>query len=320
VLLGLETPDGIVGHGEAAPLESYDGVSLGAVLGALEACSDALIAADGYDHAAALAACRVATDLPQALAAIDLALWDIAGRQLDQPVWELLGAKQAPRVAVNAVIGAISPAAAAAEAASAVSDGYACLKLKIGVGDDLARLRAVRAAVGDAVALRVDANGAFGTVEVAVDALAEINRFGLELCEEPVHGARALAQVAAATPVRVAADESTTDPELFQRRCGAAVCLKIASAGGISGVLEEARRARELGYELYLASTLDGPLGIAAALHVAAVIEPDRPCGLSTLERFDAEPPFFVEDGQLSPPPGPGLGNWLLDWYSGQPS
>jgi L-alanine-DL-glutamate epimerase-like enolase superfamily enzyme len=320
VLLGLETSDGIVGHGEAAPLQSYDGVSIGAVLDALGACEEILVTADGYDHAAALAACRAVTALPQALAAIDLALWDIAGRQLDQPVWELLGAERPPRVTVNAVIGAISPSAAAAEAASAVADGYACLKLKIGVGDDLARLQAVRTAVGDGVALRVDANGAFGTIAAAIAALAEMGRFGLELCEEPVHGARALAGVAAGSPVPVAADESTTDPELFQRRCGSAVCLKIAAAGGISGVLEEARVARALGYELYLASTLDGPLGIAAALHVAAVIAPDRPCGLSTLERFDAEPPFFVEDGQLSPSPGPGLGNWLLDWYSDQPS
>ena len=315
MLLSLETTDGVIGHGEAAPLESYDGVSLRAVLDALEACSGALSEADGYDQAATLGACRDCTDLPQALAAIDLALWDIAGRRLNQPVWELLGADAAPDVAVNAVIGAVDPAAAAAEARSAVRRGYRCLKLKVGVRDDVGRVRAVRHAVGPEVALRLDANGAFGTVSAALDALGELAAFGIELCEEPVHGARALAAVAAGSPVAVAVDESTTDPELFRERCATAVCLKIAGGGGISGVLEEAGRARRLGYELYLASTLDGPLGIAAALHAAAVVRPDRPCGLSTLDRFSVEPAFGVIAGQLVPPPGPGLGDRLMDWY-----
>lgn len=315
VLLGLEGTDGYVGHGEAAPLESYDGVSIAAVLQGLDACAAVLAGADGEDHAAVLAACRACTDLPQALAAIDLALWDLLGRRLGSPVWKLLGARTPPRVTVNAVIGAIGPAEAAAEAARAVADGYGCLKLKIGVGDDLARLAAVRAAVGDAVALRVDANGALGSVAAAVQTLSELSRFGIELCEEPVHGAHALAAVAAGSPVPIAADESTTDPELFRTRCGRAVCMKIASAGGITGVLAEARLARELEYELYLASTLDGPLGIAAALHVAAAIDPDRPCGLSTLGRFEPEPPFTVRAGALSPPAGPGLGDALADWY-----
>ena len=258
VLLSLRAADGTVGHGEAAPLESYDGVSLEAVLDALDACTEALSDADGSDRAATLAACRACTDLPQALAAIDLALWDMSGRRLDQPVWRLLGAAAPPRVAVNAVIGAVDPAAAVAEARTAVARGYRCLKLKVGVGDDLGRVRAVRAAVGPDVALRLDANGAFTSVGRALGALGELAASGIELCEEPVHGARALAAVAAGSPVAVAADESTADPELFETRCGAAVCLKIAAGGGISGVLAEAEAARMLGYEIYLASTLDG--------------------------------------------------------------
>jgi L-alanine-DL-glutamate epimerase-like enolase superfamily enzyme len=318
VLLELETADGTVGHGEAAPLESYDGVSLTAVLHALAACTEALESADGYDHAAALAACRACTSLPQALAAVDLALWDISGRQLGQPVWKLLGAAAAPAVEVNAVIGAVDPAAAAAEARTAVERGFYCLKLKIGVGDDLDRVRAVRAAVGTSVALRLDANGALGSPDAALGALGELAAFGIELCEEPVHGARALAALSVRSPVALSGDESTTDPELFATRCATAMCLKIAAGGGISGVLAEAERARSLGYELYLASTLDGPLGIAAALHAAAALGPDRPCGLSTLERFAADAPFPVAGGQLTPPAGPGLGQGLVDWYTGQ--
>ena len=102
---------------------------------------------------------------------------------------------------------------------------------------------------------------------------------------------------------------------LDQRVCRA-VCLKVAAFGGITGLLDAARRARAAGYEVYLASTLDGPLGIAAALHAAAAIVPDRPCGLATLglfaDRFDPLPP---RDGRIELPAGPGLGDGLIAWY-----
>jgi L-alanine-DL-glutamate epimerase-like enolase superfamily enzyme len=94
------------------------------------------------------------------------------------------------------------------------------------------------------------------------------------------------------------------------------VCLKIASAGGITGLLDATRRARAAGYEVYLASTLDGPLGIAAALHAAAALRPDRFCGLATLGLFaDRDDPLPPRDGRIALPNGPGLGDGLADWY-----
>ena len=113
----------------------------------------------------------------------------------------------------------------------------------------------------------------------------------------------------------IAADESTAEPALFDAGFADAVCLKIAAGGGISGLVAQAGRARRHGYQIYLASTLDGPLGIAAALHAAVAIGPERHCGLSTLERFAGPPPFQVQRGALAPPSGPGLGEGLLDWY-----
>jgi L-alanine-DL-glutamate epimerase-like enolase superfamily enzyme len=81
-------------------------------------------------------------------------------------------------------------------------------------------------------------------------------------------------------------------------------------------VLAAGRRARAAGYEVYLASTLDGPLGIAAALHAAAVLRPDRPCGLATLGLFaDREDPWPPCDGRIEVPAGAGLGDGLAEWY-----
>jgi L-alanine-DL-glutamate epimerase-like enolase superfamily enzyme len=94
--------------------------------------------------------------------------------------------------------------------------------------------------------------------------------------------------------------------------------LKIARCGGISGVLHEAARARAAGYEVYLASTLDGPLGIAAALHAATALGVQRACGLATLGLFDGrDDPLAPLEGTIALPPGSGLGDGLSGWYPG---
>ncbi|MGH2913713.1 MAG: hypothetical protein ACRDMX_01875, partial [Solirubrobacteraceae bacterium] len=69
-------------------------------------------------------------------------------------------------------------------------------------------------------------------------------------------------------------------------------------------------------YQVYLASTLDGPLGIAGALQAAAAIAPDRACGLATLALFAGRAaPIAPVRGAMAPAAGPGLGDGLLAWY-----
>ena len=191
------------------------------------------------------------------------------------PVWHLLGAKTAPEVEVNATITAADRAGAATEAAAAREAGFRAIKLKAAVGDDAGRIAAVRAVAGPDMQIRLDANGAWSVPE-AQAALRALAPAGVELCEEPVHGLEQMQELNATTDVPLAIDETTQEPGALDRRVCDAVCLKIARGGGISGVIEQARRARAAGYEVYLASTLDGPLGIAAALHAAAAIKPDR--------------------------------------------
>jgi L-alanine-DL-glutamate epimerase-like enolase superfamily enzyme len=319
-LVTLTASDGAGGHGEAAPLTGYDGVRLGDALAALEDCRPVLAESDAFtpgEHRELLAACEQAAVLPQAVAAIDLALWDLAGRRGGQPVWALLeGPGSAPAIEVNAMIAAGDRAGAATEAAAARAAGFGCVKLKVGLGDDAGRVAAVRAAAGRDMQLRVDANGAW-SVEEALTAMRMLAPAGIELCEEPVSGLEALAQVAERTEVPLALDETTVQPGALETRACDAVCLKISRCGGITGVLDASRRARAAGYEVYLASTHDGPLGIAAALHAAVAIEPDRPCGLATLPLFaDRIDPLPARHGRISPPSGPGLGEGLLDWYA----
>ena len=303
--------DGVAGAGEAAPLPSYDGVSLDEVRAALEDCRPIVHDAEGLPRATVLAKCRRAAVLPQAAAAIDLALWDLEGRRADVPVWRLLGAHPDPSpIAVNALLSAEDRAGAAREAAAAAAAGFACVKAKVGIGDDAGRLAAIRAALGDDVALRIDANGAWDVAQ-ALASLRALAPSGIECCEEPVHGVEALREVARATAIPVAMDETAVAPGALASGATPLVCLKLSRCGGITGLLEAAETVRAAGGEVYLASTLDGPLGIAGALHAAAVLRPSRPCGLATLAAFEGlalDPALAVERGFMRVPDGPGLG------------
>ena len=91
-LLAVSITDaaGICGHGEAAPLPAYDGVSVDRVQEALARYGPVLAESEGMNGAQVLDACRQVEDLPPALAAIDLALWDRAGRVRGKPVASLL--------------------------------------------------------------------------------------------------------------------------------------------------------------------------------------------------------------------------------------
>ncbi len=314
----IETADGMLGRGEGAPLEAYDGVSVERVLKALTAHTSVLASYATPTDPEVRAACAEADPLPQALAALDLALWDLAGRRAGRSVSQLLGQAEPPPVAVNATIGAVEPRTAASEAREALEAGFHCIKVKVGTPDDRQRLQAIRDAVGAEMVIRVDANGAWDQL-TAPERIRALVRFEIELFEEPVHGAEAMEAVTRSVPqVTLALDESASAVLRTRARgVGDAVCLKIGSSGGITGLVAEAKLARQLGYEVYVASTLDGPLGIAAALHAAAVVGPDRPCGLATLGRFGRAVPETLRPagGQMRQPAGPGLGDGLIDWY-----
>jgi L-alanine-DL-glutamate epimerase-like enolase superfamily enzyme len=282
------------GVGEAAPLEPYDGVALDDVRAELEA--------SGGDPARC--------DLPQAAAALEIALRDLLARREGRPLAATLVEDPADGVEVNATIGASDEDAASA-AVRAVEAGFRCLKLKVGAGDDVARVRAIRDAVGPDPALRLDANGAW-SVEEAERALHDLAPAGIELCEEPVHGVRALAELRGRLDgaVAIAMDE-TAAREPGAAASGAAdyVCLKVASCGGVEPLIEEARAARAAGSEVYVASTFDGPVGIAAGLHAAAALRPPVACGLATLSLFEGlEGVLPARAGRIAVPRTPGLG------------
>jgi L-alanine-DL-glutamate epimerase-like enolase superfamily enzyme len=283
-------------------------VSLAKVRDAFEAYEAILRNGDGAPAGDLLERCRIVADIPQALAAVDLALWDRAGNRENKPIAQLIAEDPASEVRVNATIPAEDRAQAARQAAEAARAGYTCVKVKVGVGDDAGRVAAVRAAVGPEMELRLDANGAW-EVDEAVAAIEALAPAGLELVEEPVHGVRAMRQVRDRVAVRVAMDETAGELGSLTAKVADAVCLKVSRCGGISGLLAQAALVRASGADVYIASTFDGPLGIAAAVHCAAALRPTAACGLGTLGLFADELTVLpVEDGVIAVPDQPGLG------------
>ncbi|MGE0520911.1 MAG: o-succinylbenzoate--CoA ligase [Candidatus Binatia bacterium] len=263
--------------------------------------------------------------------AVEAARLDLAARRRGVSLAAHLGTPRRTHIAVNALLDARAPDTCAAQAAALVARGFRCLKLKLAPDDlnaELQRCAAVRDAVGDGVALRADANGAW-TVEEAIAALRALARFELEYVEQPVRDAAAMAAVRRAVPVRLAADESAVDAAAVEHiaRLGAADVVIVKPAW--LGLAESGRAiaaARGAGLTAVVTSALDTGIGIAAAAHLAATLDDPLPaCGLATAPLLAgdlARPPLDLHGGALALPDGIGLGveldcDALARWRSG---
>lgn len=206
------------------------------------------------------------------------------------------------RVPVNVTIPAVGPADAHARAAAS---GCTTAKIKVAehpdsFGEDLARVEAVRDALGPAGRLRVDVNGRWG-VDEAVTRLRQLARFGLEYAEQPCATVEELADLRrrlarAGVEVPIAADESirrSGDPERVAALGAADVAvLKVQPLGGVRACL---RLAERLGLPVVVSSALETSVGIAAGVALAAAL-PELPyaCGLNTV-------PLLAEDVAADP-------------------
>ncbi len=214
------------------------------------------------------------------------------------------------RVPVNSIVPAVD-----AERAGAFARAGGCRTVKVKVAergqtlaDDLARVEAVRDAVGPGGRVRIDANGAWG-VDEAVRALRELSRFDLEYAEQPCGSVEELAELRralarAGVDVPVAADESirrSGDPERVAALGAADVAvLKVQPLGGVRRCLELAER---LGLPVVVSSALETSVGIAAGVALAAAL-PELPyaCGLNTVALLAADvtdEPLLAVDGAI---------------------
>lgn len=285
--LRLEADDGRVGLGEAAPLARLE--SAGALATAIE-------------------------NGPFRDAAFDLAALDLDAQRFGRPLAWLLADTPRSQVAVNSLVLARDPEALAAEAGRAVQAGYRTLKIKVASAapeEDIRRILAVRERVGEGVALRIDANGAWDE-ETALRVLRAVEGCDLEYVEEPVAGD--LRAVGRRSNIPVAADPASLEEgERVLRERGADILvLKPMALGGLRPTRKLAVTAIEAGLGVVITSVLDTAVGVAGALHLAASLPgPERAHGLATVGLLEEAPVEGLDPphgGHMLLPKGPGLG------------
>jgi L-Ala-D/L-Glu epimerase / N-acetyl-D-glutamate racemase len=280
IVVRIRSTEGAVGYGDAVPMSLRGGPGLDTVRSDLADICAPLLTDIDFDLESgsvkaipkALARCRDGGAGAQALSAVDIALLDLIGKSTGLPAWRLLGASRAEPVVCNGTLGADEPTAAAEQAAAMCREGFGTLKVKVGSGPDFARIGAVRAASGPETNLRIDANGAWGARE-AMACLADLEPLRIELVEQPCRKVEDLAEVRAATGMRIVADESVNDLDDATNALsiGAidAATLKLAKVGGVHTALEIGAAV-----PAYLSSALDSALGIAAAAHTTQALFP----------------------------------------------
>jgi o-succinylbenzoate synthase len=308
VLLRLRSHDGLEGLGEAVPLSLRGGAGLEQVVDELVRLADL----DALDETT-LGGTALGLSAPARCAALT-ALLDLRGRRARLEGGEPGGATEPVRC--NATIVAGDPASVVSSAERWAADGFSTFKLKLGTGDDVAQVRAVREALGPRARIRIDVNAAWD-VETAKRTLGDLEPYEVELVEQPVATLEEAMEVARSTSIPIAGDESVESRADAERAAAMEACrmtgIKLSKVGGPEAAIEIAEVL-----PAYLSSALDGPVGIAAAAQVAATLSEavdgegvDLAHGLATQRLFSSSVGAVeceLRGDMLHPPPGPGLG------------
>ncbi|MEO8130873.1 MAG: enolase C-terminal domain-like protein [Bryobacteraceae bacterium] len=263
---------------------------------------------------------------PYIRAAFEMALLDLAGKHYSAPVFELLGGRMRDRIPLAWGIYQKSPEEMAADAIIGIQSGFHAIKLKVGraLDDDVAAVRAVAAAVGQGIPLRLDANGAWLSVAEAaraIEAFAAIARIAWIEQPLPRHDLDGLRLLRQRTSVPIMADESCQSLrdayDLARAQAADVFNVYVVEAGGLEAAAAIFQFAASVGIPCILGSQAEMGIGTAACAHLGVTVR-NLPYACETFGplRYSSDcvaTPIPITDGFLTPPDGPGLGvtlNW----------
>lgn len=324
LFIRLITSSGIVGHGCAAPSWHITGESAEASRVSFnDTVADVLRKEDPLRRAAILGEIKkVCPGQPSLRAGVEMALLDILGKIAGLPLWLLLGGYR-DRIATSITIGIESMKDTVRNAKRLVSDGFSILKLKGGLdlSGDVARVAAVRKAVGSKIELRFDANQGY-SVDEALEFMRETSSTGIEIFEQPTAMDRfdSLGTVTQHSNAQVAADESLKNLRdalrLARGNHADMVNIKLMKVGGIADGLHINSVAKAAGLETMIGCMDEPGLSIAAGLHLALAL-PNVTCadldGHLALRDDSTKSAVILKNGVLHPSPDPGVGCTVPD-------
>jgi L-alanine-DL-glutamate epimerase-like enolase superfamily enzyme len=319
VLVRVAAESGESGWGSVEPTKGYSRASIDDVAAAVRsAAGPAVVGADALNPRAAREAMRGRCAVAEARAVVESALFDLAGRLLGVAAWRLLGGRVRERVRLNGWIGLVPPARAATEAAEWAARGFTSAKVKVGhdLDDDVARVRAIREAVGPRFRIRMDANEGMD-VERAVALGRALEPCDLELFEQPIDRKDfdGLAAIRRRIGIPIMADESVEGPEsvieLIRREAADFVKVKVMKQGGLLDTIETVDVAAAAGLRVVIGHGF----GLWPSTMAEAVVAAACP---AIVDGIEAVGPLKMRGDVVGDPPagggraragdGPGLG------------
>jgi muconate cycloisomerase len=286
VIVRATFADGVVGHGECVPRPYLTGESVASVVASLERWATDMVGveATAAEWVTAIDAAGIAADIERrtaAFAGLELALLDGVARSEHTSVGALLGLEAPHDLRVALPILAESAAKVQMLAQRAADAGFTDVKVKVGFGDDLDRVRRVREVLGEGVRIAIDANGAWSR-EDAVSRAGALGALGVWLLEQPVaaHDRAGLRVVERTSGMLVSADESMCTRSDAEELLAVGSCgvwnLRIAKCGGLMSALRLARLAMANGVAVQVGSLVgETSLLGAAAMWLASAL-PNR--------------------------------------------
>ena len=320
-IVRISTDEGITGYGEAAPFSYVTGDNLETVLSVGEDLKKDLIGLDpraiGVIHR--VMDSKYAGNGP-IKAGIDIACYDIASRAAGIPLYKYLGGDD-PHIHSDVTIGINEPAVMAEDALSWVNKGFEIIKVKLGedIETDAERIRAIRAAVGDQIRIRVDANQGW-TVKDTIRISRIFAELGVDLIEQPVTAddIDGLAEIRSSTDILIAADESCHSihdaARLVSARAVDMINIKLMKCGGIYNALKIAAICEGAGIPCMIGCMGESTLGNLAGMHLAAATDNIKDVDLDAvyiLKQEDVYGGFDHRGGRVTLWNTPGIGCYV---------
>jgi L-alanine-DL-glutamate epimerase-like enolase superfamily enzyme len=326
-IVTVETATGLRGLGEISMIWNGDGAALCPLVN--DILGPALIGLDAFDinraHQRMDAAVQFSRAANPAKASIDMALYDIAGKLLDTPAYNLLGGRVRDIIPLSMSIAMAPLEEMVAQSRLSIKHGFKGVKIKVGVDQahDLRAVKAIREAIGKEAILRIDANMGWRSAREALIMICALAPFEIHSVEQPLpaDSIDGLAWLRQASPIPIMVDESVWGPDDAHRiiQAGAAdmINVYVSEAGGLRNAARIFSMAEMAGVQCTIGSMPELGIGTAAAMHLAVsvpdLLGPSDVCGvLYNSETFIHET-LPIGEGLARVPDGPGLGVSLDD-------
>jgi muconate cycloisomerase len=285
VIIKLMTDDGLTGLGEAPVLKDWGGDHMKYYGETPETTAHvindilapAVVGKDPYAIGLIHNVMdRAIKGYPYAKAAIDMALYDLAGKALGAPAYQLLGGCYRRRVPVAHSIGLMEIDNAVEEALQVKAEGIKTVKLKGGrePARDVELIKRMRKALGAEILITVDANQGYASPKIAVQTIKAMEEYGIQYMEQPVEGIDEMAVVAASVDTPIMADESAWTPrdvlEIVRKKAADIISLYTTKPGGLFKAKKVAAVAEAAGLQCNVNGSVETGVGNAANLHLAA--------------------------------------------------